>query len=142
MIRCSGNEHLSVLRHRPVPQLDASDRTDRADGTHHRAYAPRMRLLAATLTVLALAVVDAQAAPRYRLCNNPDRVYRVVAVDKVACGYALSFVVAYSREGGAPSRVWGWQCGAPRGGVFYGLAGSRTTCFKGRRHIRFDYRGE
>lgn len=110
------------------------------------AYAPLMRLpLAAAAAALALAA-PAAAAPRYKLCDNPQRAYRVVAVaDGVTCASGRALATEYHRRVVAQtltSKVWGWTCGDPRGGMFYGLYGSRTTCFRAGQHVRFDYRGE
>jgi len=100
---------------------------------------------------LGASVAPAEAKVSYKLCNNPDKVYRVVAVHKASCRLGKNLAAEYSRRLNANysdgedldlRHVWGWSCGSPRGGNYYGLYGSRTVCAKGGGRIRFHYRGE
>lgn len=109
-------------------------------------------LAAAAAAAAFLSLVSADAASAYRLCDNPTRSYRVVAVEKTSCKYAKLMADEYGKRiaeafadganGPAPNTVWKWHVVAIKTGIYNGLFGSRTVWRRGAAKIRIDSRGE
>lgn len=89
----------------------------------------------------------ATSAGGYRLCNDPDKQYLVVAVRRTPCKRAGRiareyFGRLYDLRPGDWHRVFGFRCTRAKSGIYFGLFGSRAYCRKGKHRVRFESRGE
>jgi hypothetical protein len=105
-------------------------------------------LACSALAIAALATSGSSAvAQRYRLCDNPRTHYLVVRVHHARCGRARRVARTYFRRlydlsGGSWHFVFGFRCGREEVGQYFGLAGGKTHCRRGRAQLRAYSRGE